>query len=62
MNEKRQDSRPAGKPRTKAARKERTWFERKVAELKAELDKLPANRQEQLRRELERDAKQEREQ
>jgi len=28
------------------------WFERKVAELKAELDKLPEGRQEQLRREL----------
>ena len=33
--------------------RERAWFERKVAELKAELDKLPTDRQEQLRRELE---------
>jgi hypothetical protein len=29
------------------------WFERKVAELKAELEKLPADRQEQLMRVLE---------
>ena len=34
-------------------KKDRAWFERKVAELKAELEKLPADRQEQLRRELE---------
>ena len=52
MSGKRKDSREAGKPKTKTA-KDRTWFERKVAELKAELDKLPAHRQEQLRRELE---------
>ena len=31
----------------------RAWFERKVGELKAELEKLPADRQEQLKRELE---------
>ncbi len=44
----------AGRPKKRAARKkDRTWFERKVAELKAELEKLPADRQEQLRRELE---------
>jgi hypothetical protein len=30
-----------------------TWFERTVAELKAELEKLPAERQEELLRELE---------
>jgi hypothetical protein len=29
------------------------WFQRKVAELKAELEKLPVDRQEQLKRELE---------
>jgi hypothetical protein len=34
-------------------KKDRAWFERKVAELKTELEKLPADRQEQLRRELE---------
>jgi hypothetical protein len=32
--------------------KDRAWFERKVAALKTELEKLPADRQEQLRREL----------
>jgi hypothetical protein len=35
-----------------APKKDRAWFERKVAELKTELEKLPADRQEQLRREL----------
>ena len=40
MKGKRQDSRAAGKPKTKAASKDRAWFERKVAELKAELDIL----------------------
>jgi hypothetical protein len=29
------------------------WFERKVAELKVALEKLPAGRQQQLERELE---------
>ena len=54
MKEKRKDSRAAGKPTTKAGpKKDRAWFERKVAELRAELEKLPAGRQEQLRRELE---------
>jgi hypothetical protein len=38
-------------PRDKTARQPQ--FEQKVAELKTELEKLPANRQEQLRRELE---------
>jgi hypothetical protein len=51
MKGKRQDS--ADKPKTKAAPKNRAWFERKVAELKAELEKLPTDRQEQLKRELE---------
>jgi hypothetical protein len=31
----------------------REWFKRKVAELRTELEKLPADRREQLRRELE---------
>jgi hypothetical protein len=34
-------------------KKDRAWFERKVAELKTELEKLPVDRQEQLKRELE---------
>jgi hypothetical protein len=43
-----------GKAKKKAAPTEdRAWFERKVAELKTELDTLPAGRQEQLRRKLE---------
>jgi hypothetical protein len=43
-----------GKERKKSApMSDRAWFERKVAELKTELEKLPAGRQEQLRRELE---------
>ena len=33
--------------------KNRAWFEWKVAELKADLEKLPADRQEQLKKELE---------
>ncbi len=36
-----------------APKKDQAWFERKVAELKAELEKSPEDRQEQLRRELE---------
>jgi hypothetical protein len=45
-----------GKPKKKAApKKDRAWFERKVAELKAELEKLPADRQEQFKRELEKE-------
>jgi hypothetical protein len=44
----------AGKAKKKAPpKKDRAWFERKVAELKTELEKLPADRQEQLRKELE---------
>jgi hypothetical protein len=41
--------------RTKAAPKpkhDQEWFEQKVAELGRALNKLPANRQEQLQREL----------
>lgn len=30
-------------------KKDRAWFKRKVAELKTELEKLPAERQEQFR-------------
>jgi hypothetical protein len=36
----------------KPVRRERTWFERNVAEQIAELAKLPVDRQERLRREL----------
>ena len=36
----------------KKAKKDRARFERQVAELKAALEKLPADRQEQLAREL----------
>ena len=42
-----------GKAKKMAPKRERAWFERKVAELKTELEKLPADRQEQFRRELE---------
>jgi hypothetical protein len=54
MKGKRRDSRAGGKPKAKAApKKDRAWFERKVAGLKAELEKLPADRQVQFKRELE---------
>jgi hypothetical protein len=52
MRGKQKDSTAEGKLTT-APKKDPAWFERKVVELKAELDKLPADRQEQLRRELE---------
>ena len=42
-----------GKAKKAAPKKDRARFEQKVAELKTELEKLPADRQEQLRRELE---------
>ncbi len=43
-----------GKAKKKVApMKDGAWFERKVAELKAEAEKLPADRQKQLRRVLE---------
>ena len=42
----------AGKPKKTGPKKDRAWFEQKVAELKAGLGKLPADRQEQLKREL----------
>ena len=35
-----------------APKRDQAWFERKVAELKAELEKLPVDRQEELMREL----------
>jgi hypothetical protein len=42
-----------GKAKKKAApKKDRGWFERKVAELKTELEKLPSDRQEALRNDL----------
>jgi hypothetical protein len=47
--------RRTGKAKKAAPKKDRAWFERKVAELKAELEKLPADRQEQLKRELEKE-------
>ena len=46
------------KAKKAAPKKDRAWFERKVAELKAEVEKLPADRQEQLKRELERESEQ----
>jgi hypothetical protein len=36
----------------KAPEKDQAWFESKVAELKTALEKLPADRQKQLEREL----------
>ena len=42
-----------GKAKKTEPKKDRAWFERKVAELKTELEKLPADRQEQFVRELE---------
>jgi len=39
--------------KTKPPKQDRAWFERQVAELKAQLEKLPADRQQQLKRELE---------
>jgi hypothetical protein len=42
-----------GSAKKAGPKKDRVWFARKVAELKAELEKLPADRQEQLKRELE---------
>ena len=42
-----------GKAKRAAAKKDQAWFERQVAELKAELEKLPADRQAQFRQEFE---------
>jgi hypothetical protein len=48
---------PIGKAKkTAGPKKDRVWFEQKVADLKAELEKLPLDRQEQLLRELEDEA------
>jgi hypothetical protein len=41
------------KTKAKPPKRDQAWFERKVAELKAALEKLPAERQEELMRELE---------
>lgn len=47
-----------GKRKRKPIRKrDRAWFERKVAELKAEAERLPVERQEQLRQRLRAEAK-----
>ena len=40
-------------------RKDREWIEQKLAELKAEVAKLPVDRQEQLQRELEAESEKE---
>jgi hypothetical protein len=49
----------AGKASKKAGpKRDRAWFEGRVAELKAELEKLPADRQTQLRRELAKETEQ----
>ncbi len=43
-----------GKAKKKAdPKQDRAWFERKVAELKTQLEKLPPDRQEQLAKDLE---------
>jgi len=42
-----------GKAKKTGTKKDREWFERKVAELRSEVERLPADRQAQLRRELE---------
>jgi hypothetical protein len=41
------------KKRTQKPKKDRAWFEQKMAELISEVEKLPAARQEELKRELE---------
>jgi hypothetical protein len=43
----------AARTKAKPAQRDQAWFEHKVAELKAALEKLPAERREQLERELE---------
>jgi len=49
-------TKPTGKAKKRAApKKDRAWFEQKVAEMKAELDKLPADRQELMKRRLDRE-------
>jgi hypothetical protein len=44
-----------GNARKTAPKKDQEWFRRKVAELKAELEKLPAGRQEQFKQQIERE-------
>ena len=50
--------RRTGKAKKTEPKKDRAWFSQKVAELRTALEKLPADRQEQLRRELERESEQ----
>ena len=45
-------------PKKTTPKKDRAWFERKVSDLKADLEKLPADRQEQLKRELQEESEQ----
>ena len=47
-----------GKAKKTVPKKDGAWFERKVAELKTELEKLPTDRQEQLNRELDKERSQ----
>ena len=47
-----------GKVKKTIPKKDRAWFDRKVAELKTELEKLPTDRQEQLKRELDKEGSQ----
>ena len=42
----------AGRPKKKAPEKYRAWFESRAAALRTALEKLPAQRQEQLGQEL----------
>jgi hypothetical protein len=48
---------PKGKVKA-MPKKDRAWFERKVAELKTDLGKLSEDRQERLKRELEKEKEQ----
>jgi hypothetical protein len=45
-----------GNARKAAPKKDRAWFERKVAELKAAAESLPADRRAKLLRELEKES------
>ena len=49
-------ARRTGKTRKTAPKKDRAWFERKVAELKAAAENLPADRRAKLLRELEKES------
>ena len=47
-------AKPTGEPKIETRpKKDPEWFDRKIAGLKTELDDLPADRQEQLKTELE---------